>query len=609
MLDIQVSELLGKPGAHVSTHFKDFELPDKHVWVLATIEKGPDVANTPQLADSFFSMVESALVGETYSSLDSLRIKIANDAVYKQIEFSIVVQAEENYLYALVGGGASICVLRQGKLITLLETLRGSASVLSGRARPGDIFIARTVAAQRMFTQKEVETVFNEKKLQSVQALSYRLNSEVHSGAVGLAALLVSHAPVPVVAPPDRVLEVPAHGVRARVAGAIDRLSLKLPQQKIRVQGEENKSKRAKKASLVGFVLLLVLAASVFYGMSQQQKRETKARYEPVLERAEQDLKEAIELAPLSQSRARELILSARGALRELDGQNIEDPRLDSIQSQIKENLGTIAGIYELDAETFFDLSIISGGFEAADMAFSNGLLRVLDSRARRLVGIEVDNKRTEVIAGPDYLTDAIATTGYVDRSFVLSSDGIREVTGEVELVVRSEWDASNVLIAAFAGNIYVLDKAENQIWRYQGVSSGFLEKQAWLSDGYNIDFSGVVSWAIDGTIVTATESGRISVYSLGVPATFSISQLPDAIESISAIYTNDESGYLYVLDPGRQRVVVLQKNGEFVAEYVSDTLANAKSLVVDEDQGLILFLADSRVYSLGLKHAQQRED
>lgn len=494
------------------------------------------------------SFIKEELRGDTFGALTSIKEKLL---ARHPTELCLCV-LEKEILYALVMGGAALKLVRGKHTLPLMKTLQDTASVISGKVVPGDILELELENSKYRFSVDEPQT------------------------------------------------ELPNTPLRQKVASLIGKLIEKLPERRIVIQ--ENNSK-AKKASIIGIILLLILGISVYLGLQKREGNLRRAQYEPKLLQAQHDLSEGVELAPISRPRARELILRARSIAKELSESGIKDERLDKLLADLSHEVGSIAGIYETPSELFFDLTIVAPNFEGADLALSGGELRVLDSKGKRLVGLTVEGKKTEVIAGPEYLNDALATAAYEGRSFVLSSDGIREVTEDVELVVHSEWDAKNVLVEAFAGNLYVLDRENNQIWRYQGVTGGFLEKAAWLGEGFTKDVTGAVAWAIDGSIWTISQKGEFKVYSQGAPTTFSVSGQSENFGDIIDIYTSDESEYVYVLDRGRGVLAIITKTGRYIGEYVASELAAATRVAVDEEHRSVFFLAASKLYRLEARH------
>ena len=93
---------------------------------------------------------------------------------------------------------------------------------------------------------------------------------------------------------------------------------------------------------------------------------------------------------------------------------------------------------------------------------------------------------------GPSQLDGADKIAAYSERVFVIESGEIFEVN-EDEKESIEELGASEILIKAYAGNLYALEKSLSTIWRIPGSESGFSSKQNWLAQGIEPDFKDVV--------------------------------------------------------------------------------------------------------------------
>jgi hypothetical protein len=248
------------------------------------------------------------------------------------------------------------------------------------------------------------------------------------------------------------------------------------------------------------------------------------------------------------------------------------------------------------------DLSLLSSGFTGDTLAFSGGKFYILDKNGRKIVGITLDTKKSEVIAGPDQVEGASSISAYEGRVFILTESGMYEVGDKKSKVIEKDWDGE-VLPYAYAGNIYVLDKGADTIRRYVGTGESFSRGQVWLAPTIVPDFSKVVSLTIDGTVWVLTSTGKILKFSLGSPQNFVVPTLTPELTNPVFIYSDQSLVGLYVLDPANKRVVVLSKTGDYIAQYFSDNLRDAVSLVVSEETKKLVFLAGSKLYAVELKH------
>ncbi|MCX6703838.1 MAG: hypothetical protein NTZ07_00120, partial [Candidatus Woesebacteria bacterium] len=191
----------------------------------------------------------------------------------------------------------------------------------------------------------------------------------------------------------------------------------------------------------------------------------------------------------------------------------------------------------------------------------------------------------------------------YQDKAFILAGDGIYQVGLVKTKVIDKTW-VGDALISAFAGNIYVLDKSGNAIYRYSGQTGDtFGTQQNWLSASTKANFSGAAAWGMDGAIYVLYPSSKILKYSLGSPQNFSLSGIIPEIGSIDAIYADSDNQYIYLLDKAGKRVVVIDKKGKYKAQYSDDQISGAKSLVVSESQKQIILLTGDKLLSIGIRH------
>ena len=67
-------------------------------------------------------------------------------------------------------------------------------------------------------------------------------------------------------------------------------------------------------------------------------------------------------------------------------------------------------------------------------------------------------------------------------------------------------------------------------------------------------------------------------------------------------VYTHDEAKMVYILDSEHKRVVVYDKDGLYISQYIWDKTFVVTGLVVPESLGKLLLLADGKIYSIDLK-------
>jgi len=257
-------------------------------------------------------------------------------------------------------------------------------------------------------------------------------------------------------------------------------------------------------------------------------------------------------------------------------------------------------GTKVVEAEIIIDLGQVREGMTGEKLEIRDGKLEVLDTQGDRLVEVNPEKKSAEVVAGKNDLGDVRLLATYPGKTTVLSDKGIVEFPNpRVVVKLDSEW-GEIVDMGMWGGNIYLLTKSG--IWKHQGGESGYGAKQAWLAEGEDTTgLSQSLSMTIDGSVwvLQKLENSKtqIAKYTRGVREGFEVSGIDGLVGS--AIYTDDETEKLYVLDAAGGRVVVLAKTGEYESQYTAEAIKGATGLVVDEKAGKIYLIVGGRVLSI----------
>jgi len=165
-----------------------------------------------------------------------------------------------------------------------------------------------------------------------------------------------------------------------------------------------------------------------------------------------------------------------------------------------------------------------------------------------------------------------------------------------VPLVLRGaqEWGSLDG-VATFGGNLYILDVASNQVWRYPPTDSGFDSERSGLLGEVNL--SGAVALAVQGDLYLITGKGGIRRFAYGVEEPFALAGIDRGLLSPASL-TADGQGGLLVADRGNKRLVSLSAGGEFQAQFVSRTFTDLRSADVDAGAGLLYVLVGDSLYS-----------
>ncbi len=356
----------------------------------------------------------------------------------------------------------------------------------------------------------------------------------------------------------------------------------------------ESNNQSRKTTLTAGVLLLALLIISVVLGINQKNTRDSN-------EKNAAKLSEAVALYELSLSEstnkneARMLFINSKEIAMSLKDSNYKDGKLDDLLKNISSKESDIIGEIRPEIKEFLDLTLQTSGFDGESMVSSGDDIFVFDDESKNIIKVGIKNKNAKNAANKDSIGDANAIASYQDRLFLNRNDGIYEVDVISKKVVEKDWNDSN-LFYSYAANIYLLDKDAKEIYRFAGSNKTFGSKTGWLAPGIEMDFSKVIDLVIDGSIWLLSSTGKVTKLTNGNPQSISISGIPEPLESPTAIYTNEDNKYVYVLEKDKGRIVVLDKTGEFKLQYINDDIKNIKDLVVSETEGKVILLSGSKL-------------
>jgi outer membrane protein assembly factor BamB len=156
--------------------------------------------------------------------------------------------------------------------------------------------------------------------------------------------------------------------------------------------------------------------------------------------------------------------------------------------------------------------------------------------------------------------------------------------------------------IAAFGGNLYVLDTSAGQLWRYRPLAEGYGNPQEPYFEKPVTELNTVVDMAIDGNVYLLQADGRIRKFFGGSEKPFNVGGLTEALKKPVAISVDAEArrGAVYIADGGAARIVHLNTDGALVRQIrASNDAFNAlQELFVDERAGRLYVISGGKLYT-----------
>lgn len=369
---------------------------------------------------------------------------------------------------------------------------------------------------------------------------------------------------------------------------------------------------REKKRS---FLLVIFLVAffliSVVAGIWKQSQVTRDKMIEKVMAEARFAFEEGTALLDLNAVKSRERLREAKLMLEPFEAATSEKSRegreVRALSEEISKNLQEAMKKYSLNPTLFYDVTLLRKGAVASGIAVREDVLAILDKNAQTVYTVLLPTKSGQMIAsGGDILGLSHVATG-VDTLYVVGEKGVVQVLiaeKKQNLVAPKlkEWGEIRAIVT-YGGNVYLLDTAKSRIWKYTGGEKGFSEIREYLTPDNLPDLSLGSSLAIDGSLWVGTEDGRVLKFTQGKEDSLRIQGVDPPFGQSLRIFTDDTLKNLYILDSQNRRVVVLEKDGIYNAQYLWDeALDDVADFVVSERHKKILLLAGGKIFEIAIQ-------
>ena len=353
-----------------------------------------------------------------------------------------------------------------------------------------------------------------------------------------------------------------------------------------------------------GFLLSIVLGA-----MRQIVKIQNKESREAMAS-AQRLLDEGVSLMELNAIKSRDRLKEAKDIIAPLvstmNPRTLEGKKIIDLSTQINDNLALALHSVAVDPALFYDVSLLKSGAAITSMGMAGEDMALVDANTRTLFTLSVSSKQGAIIGGGEGFATATTTDTDGNLIYTVTDEGIRETTittPSTKLVIPKDPEWGEVSsISVFGGNVYLLDTGKSRIWKYIATDKGFTDRQQYLNPDAFPDLSMGTSMAIDGSIWVGTKSGKILRFTQGREQTFFPQGVDPELGNDPSVYTSDDAVHVYVLDAHNSRVVILDKDGMYLAQYVWDTGLVPKEIAVSETLKKIFLLAEGKLYSMELK-------
>lgn len=380
--------------------------------------------------------------------------------------------------------------------------------------------------------------------------------------------------------------------------------------EKVVLRNTEVEGHKKRWTLIVGGIFLLAMVVSVFAGYLKMQTDKKKSVYQGIYEPLEKKRQDALAMATLNPSGARDLMMQVRQGVAEHNGEySVGEFAVAWNEFGVKteEAWQKVSGEQKAVPDLFFDLSLIRSGLVGQAMSFSDDKLAIMDSQLGVVVSVEIPNKTTEVVMGKGIQADWREVSWVETQPVVVT--GTNLVVGDTKVTPLGEGIANVAGAASFGNFIYVLDKNTGEVWKYTGTGSGsnlvFGTGSRWLKGSGMPELTDGVAMAIDGDVWVGLSAGQVIRLRRGSKEKFEMMGVPANMKLDGLAVSSDENlgentGKIAVLDKKGSRIVIFDKAGVYVKQLEWGGLANANDLVLLNDSDLIV-LSQGKLWKMGL--------
>jgi hypothetical protein len=265
-----------------------------------------------------------------------------------------------------------------------------------------------------------------------------------------------------------------------------------------------------------------------------------------------------------------------------------------------------VSGQHSMSAlPVFFDLQSVQSDLLVSRADADATRAALLDTEKKQLLLLDLAAKESQAISLESI--SKIVHLSLTPNEVLILGSGIRKLDVNAVssglLVIKEEGDSNRdgTLIGSFGAYIYIVNPVKRNIYRYAPADDGYTDPIGWLKPGQSLPYDQLTSIAIDGDVWLGTREGDLLKLTQGGEQEFEIKGLPKPFEGTIHVYTKENLNQLYILEPGLRRLVILKKNGEFVREVTSDSLASATSVFADETLKKAFAVSGSLVFEIEL--------
>lgn len=359
------------------------------------------------------------------------------------------------------------------------------------------------------------------------------------------------------------------------------------------------------KGKKITFIIVCALSViflwSVVLGYQRRGEANMQKKINMTKDLITQKLDQVNEVAYLNMPRALVLINEARAEIGKLQKEIGNRKELEALKTMINQKENSIVKKEDKKYDEFFDLSVDNKQAKGDAIALDGDNVGILD-RTQGAVYILSLTKKSLVKRTDPAIKGANMISIYQNEAIIVTNgNGIIKISedGKAKKIIDRDEEWGMIAgIAIYNGNIYLLDKGKDGVYKYLVAENGYSGKSSYFKSGQAIKLSDSNSIAIDSSIYISLSTGVVK-YTSGIQDTFK-TVFPDNSVKLSKVVTTKDLEKVYAWSKEKGSVYILSKEGAYEREIYVSILQQANDFIVYNNTAYIL--KDQKIYSVDLR-------
>lgn len=307
----------------------------------------------------------------------------------------------------------------------------------------------------------------------------------------------------------------------------------------------------------------------------------------------------------------RQALQQALGEVEKARAVSSQDPRVAAVEKSARERLDLLDAITNVEQLTpvLTFAGTITAPVNPEQLVVGGRAVWLMESGRGRVFRIDpqAQNSATEVYrAGESYSRTtardpvAIAWDGAKNRLLILDAGRALFSIGDdagarpVAIALRGAADLkSTVAMTVYLSNLYVLDSAGGEVWRYLPAGDGFDSERTGTLGGAEIAQASEL--AVDGDVFLL-DGARLRHFRQGRELAALLQGIDKPLQAPIALSEDMLRGVLYIADRGNRRIVAGDRELAFQRQYRHADFGDLRGVGVSSDGARVYILTGDRV-------------